>query len=58
MVSQPNQENQPEEIINENDFIGTTHKVNLPVVDNTNGPFRLAVIVTRHSARLFNNCLF
>ena len=47
-MSQPIQENQPEEILNENDFIGTTHKVYLPVVDNTNGPFRLALIVTRH----------
>ena len=47
-MSQPIQENQPEEILNENDYIGTTHKVYLPVVDTSSGPFRLALIIIRH----------
>ena len=41
----PIQENQPEIILNENNYMGMTHKVYLPVVDNSNGPFRLASIV-------------
>ena len=50
-MSQPIQDNLPEEILNENDYIGTTRKVDLPVVDTSNGPFRLALIITRYSAR-------
>ena len=44
----PTQINQPEMIINDNSYMGTTHKVNLPVIDNTNGPFRLAIILTKY----------
>ena len=40
--------NQPEMIINNNSFMGTTHKVNLPVIDDANGPFRFANVASRY----------
>ena len=44
MIANPG--NQPEEkILNAINFMGITHKVYLPVISNTNGPFRLVLIL-------------
>ena len=42
----PTQLNQPEIIINAG--MGTTHKVNLPVINDANSPFRFANVITRY----------
>ena len=43
----PNLDNQSERILNDIISMGMTHKVYLPVISNTNGPFRLALIFAR-----------
>ena len=51
----PNQENQPEVILNPIIYTGITHKVYLPVINDSNGPFRLALISTSCFINIFPN---
>lgn len=43
-----NPENQPEQPLNIISDFGLTYKVYLPVIRDTNGPFRLVLILTGH----------
>ena len=56
MVALSNPEDRPEEILNTIDYMDViTYKVYLPVIDNTNGPFRLALTLTNCLMNLFFN---
>ena len=53
----PTQQNQPEIIINAG--MDTTHKVNLPVINDANGPFRFVNVIARYFMNFsFNSHLY
>ena len=51
----PNLDNQSEEELNAIISMGMTHKVYLPAISNTNGPFRLALIFISWFVNLSSN---